>query len=119
MNGIAATDRAFSVRLALRLEWLTIGWNVIEGVVAITAVVLAGSVALLGFGIDSFVECASGAVLVRRLLAERRGLGAEEVERLDGSGRLNGKVRPFATAIGLPSISRSFSGKSRPVPTSL
>jgi divalent metal cation (Fe/Co/Zn/Cd) transporter len=72
-----------SVRHALRLEWLTIGWNVVEGIVAISAAVLAGSVALLGFGIDSFVESASGAVLVWRLLAEGRGLDPEQVERLD------------------------------------
>jgi hypothetical protein len=48
--------RAASVRQALRLEYLTVGWNVVEGIVAISAAVLAGSVALLGFGIDSFVE---------------------------------------------------------------
>jgi hypothetical protein len=49
---------------ALRLEYLTVGWNVVEGVIAIAAAVAAGSVALLGFGIDSFVECASGLVLI-------------------------------------------------------
>jgi divalent metal cation (Fe/Co/Zn/Cd) transporter len=71
------------VRQALGLEYLTIGWNVVEGVVAVTAAVLAGSVALLGFGIDSFVESASGGVLVWRLLAERRGADSEAIERLD------------------------------------
>ncbi len=75
--------RAASVRQALRLEYLTVGWNVVEGIVAISAAVLAGSVALLGFGIDSFVESASGAILVWRLLAERRGLDADQVEQLD------------------------------------
>ncbi len=75
--------RADSLTLALRLEYLTIGWNVVEGVVAIAAALFAGSVALLGFGIDSFVESASGGVLVWRLLAERRGMAAEDVERLD------------------------------------
>lgn len=83
LNDLAADHRASSVRHALGLEWLTIGWNVVEGVVAITAAMLAGSVALLGFGIDSFVESVSGAVLVWRLLAERRGMDAEEAERLD------------------------------------
>jgi divalent metal cation (Fe/Co/Zn/Cd) transporter len=80
---VIASDRTASLRQALRLEYLTIGWNVIEGMVAVSAAVLAGSVALLGFGIDSFVESASGAVLVWRLLAERRGLDAEAVERID------------------------------------
>ncbi|WP_438027025.1 cation transporter [Sorangium sp. So ce233] len=58
------------VKRALRLEYLTVGWNIVEGVVAVTAAVLAGSVALLGFGIDSFVECASGFVMIWRLRAE-------------------------------------------------
>ena len=58
---------------ALRLEYLTVGWNVVEGVVAVTAALAAGSVALLGFGIDSFVESASGAVLIwRRRLFDSR-----------------------------------------------
>ena len=59
------------VRRALRLELLTVGWNVVEGVIAVTAAVLAGSVAILGFGIDSFVECASALVMIWRLRAER------------------------------------------------
>lgn len=83
MNDLAVDHRASTISHALRLEWLTIGWNVVEGVVAVAAALVAGSVALLGFGIDSFVESASGAVLVWRLLAERRGMDAEEVERLD------------------------------------
>ncbi|HTV24804.1 MAG TPA: cation transporter [Polyangiaceae bacterium] len=46
------------------------GWNVVEGVVAVTAAVRAGSVAILGFGIDSFVECASALVMIWRLRSE-------------------------------------------------
>jgi len=61
MNDALAGGRAASVRQALGLEYLTIGWNFVEGVVALSAAVLAGSVALLGFGIDSFVESASRA----------------------------------------------------------
>ncbi len=83
MNDALERRRAASVGQALGLEYLTIGWNMVEGAVAVSAAVLAGSVALLGFGIDSFVESASGAVLVWRLLAERRGMDAEEVEGLD------------------------------------
>lgn len=64
--------RRSQVSRALRLEYLTVGWNVIEGVIAVTAAVIAGSVALLGFGIDSFVECASGLVMIWRLREERR-----------------------------------------------
>jgi divalent metal cation (Fe/Co/Zn/Cd) transporter len=68
---------------ALGLEYLTVGWNLVEGVVAVAAALAAGSVALLGFGIDSFVESASGAVLIWRLLAERRTADPEAIERLD------------------------------------
>ncbi len=54
-------------RKALRLEYFTVGWNVLEGVIAITAGVLASSIALVGFGLDSYIEVASGAVLIWRL----------------------------------------------------
>ena len=76
-------SRARTLTRALRLEYLTVGWNVIEGIVAITAALAAGSVALLAFGIDSFVECASGAVLIWRLRAEKTARDAAAVERLD------------------------------------
>ena len=65
--------RAGLLARALRLEHLTVGWNVVEGVIAIGAALAAGSVALLGFGIDSFVESVSGAILIWRLRAEIAG----------------------------------------------
>lgn len=71
------------VTRGLRLEYLTVGWNVIEGLVSVGAAVAAGSVALLGFGIDSFVETTSGLVLIWRLRAERHTRDPEEIERLD------------------------------------
>ena len=49
------------------LEYLTIGWNVIEAVVSVWAGVVAGSTALVGFGVDSAIESSSGAVLLWRL----------------------------------------------------
>ncbi len=87
MSETNAIDRAPLLRHALQLEYLTLGWNAVEGAVAVTAATLAGSIALLGFGIDSFVECASGLVLVWRLTAERRGLNAGAIERLDRHAR--------------------------------
>ena len=62
--------RGESVREALRLEYLTVAWNIVEGIVAVTAAIMAGSVAILGFGLDSFVECASAIVMIWRLKAE-------------------------------------------------
>ncbi|MGH2590706.1 MAG: cation diffusion facilitator family transporter [Actinomycetota bacterium] len=75
--------RAGTLRRGLRLEYLTVGWNVVEGIVAVSAALLAGSVALLAFGIDSFVESASGSVLIWRLLAERRAADHEAIERIE------------------------------------
>lgn len=76
-------ERSGVVRRALRLEYLTVGWNIVEGVIAVSAAVAAGSVALLGFGIDSFVESTSGGVLIWRLKVERSGMDSEAIEQLD------------------------------------
>jgi divalent metal cation (Fe/Co/Zn/Cd) transporter len=60
-----------------------VGWNIVEGVVSVMTAVVAGSVALLGFGMDSFVETMSGMILIWRLRAERRARDSAEIERLD------------------------------------
>src|SRR2546426_8571039 len=75
--------RALQVRHALLLEYGTVGWNVIEGLVAVAAALSSGSIALLGFGVDSFVETASGAILIWRLRAESRAEDEQAIERLD------------------------------------
>lgn len=49
-------DRTSLLKRGLRLEFLTVGWNLIEGIVALAAAVSSGSVALIGFGIDSLVD---------------------------------------------------------------
>jgi len=59
-------------------EYFTVGWNVIEGLVAIAAGITAGSIALVGFGLDSYVEVASGLVLIWRL--RKHGFGDEQEE---------------------------------------
>lgn len=60
---------AASVRSGRRLEYLTIGWNSLEAIAAIGAGIIAGSVALIGFGFDSIIEVSSGAVLLWRLVS--------------------------------------------------
>jgi divalent metal cation (Fe/Co/Zn/Cd) transporter len=75
------------VRRAKRLALLTVAWNVVEGVVSVAAAVAAGSVALLGFGLDSFVETASGLVVLWRLRAERQGMPEEQVALLDAQAQ--------------------------------
>jgi divalent metal cation (Fe/Co/Zn/Cd) transporter len=80
----AALSRPQLLRRGLRLEYLTVGWNILEGVVAIGAGLAAGSIALIGFGVDSFVETISGAVLIWRLGSEARGrLDEEAVDRVE------------------------------------
>lgn len=76
-------ERASQVAKALRLEYLTISWNVIEGTVAVGAAMAAGSVALIAFGIDSFVEVLSAGILVWRLKSEQNFRKGESLERLD------------------------------------
>ena len=61
--------RAASVLRGRRLEYLTIGWNSLEAVVAIGAGLVAGSIALVGFGVDSVIEMSSGAILLWRLFS--------------------------------------------------
>jgi divalent metal cation (Fe/Co/Zn/Cd) transporter len=78
-----SSQRPELLRQARRLEYLTVGWNVVEGVLSVAFALTAGSIALLGFGIDSFVETASGLILLWRLRAERHARDREEVERLD------------------------------------
>jgi divalent metal cation (Fe/Co/Zn/Cd) transporter len=64
-------------RRALRLEYLTVSWNLIEAFVAVGFGVAAGSIALIGFGFDSTIEVFAASVVIW----EFRGVG-EERERL-------------------------------------
>ena len=75
------------LRRALRLESLTVGWNAVEGAIAVAAALAAGSVALLGFGIDSFVETVSGTVILWRIGTERRATGADRIKRVEDMAR--------------------------------
>jgi divalent metal cation (Fe/Co/Zn/Cd) transporter len=59
--------RAYDVQKGRRLEYLTLGWNLIEAAVAVAAGAVAGSIALVGFGVDSLIESLSGAILLWRL----------------------------------------------------
>jgi len=63
---------------ALIAEYFTVGWNVIEGIVAIAAGIVTTSIALIGFGLDTYVEVASGIILIWRL--RKHGFGDEEEE---------------------------------------
>ena len=58
-----------NIKYGRRLEYLTIGWNSLEAVAAIGAGLIAGSIALVGFGFDSVIEVSSGAILLWRLVS--------------------------------------------------
>jgi cation diffusion facilitator family transporter len=64
---LSAERRVALHHRALWLEYFTVGWNVVEAVVAIGAGVIAGSVALIGFGADSAIEVISSLGLLWRL----------------------------------------------------
>lgn len=64
-------DRGRHVRRAKALSWLSIAWMAIEATVGVTAAVTAGSVALLGFGMDSLIELASAATILWRFTTTR------------------------------------------------
>lgn len=59
--------RSQSLRRGRVLEYLTIIWNLFEGIISVGAGLFAGSIALVGFGFDSFIESASGGALLWRL----------------------------------------------------
>ena len=73
--------RAVHIRRGLRLEYLTVGWNAAEALVAIISGLIAGSIALVGFGIDSVIESSSGIILLWRLRADRHDERREQAER--------------------------------------
>jgi divalent metal cation (Fe/Co/Zn/Cd) transporter len=63
------------------LEYFTIGYNSLEGVISIVAGLVAGSVSLVGYGLDSLIEVTSGAALVWRLHHDLNVARREQVER--------------------------------------
>jgi len=81
MQEAALSQREFSAWQGKRLEYFTIGWNTLEGLVAIFAGALAGSISLVGFGIDSFIEVISGATLLWRMSVDDNEAERERNER--------------------------------------
>lgn len=91
--------RSELLRRGLLLEFVPVGWNLIEGVIAVLAALASGSVALLGFGVDSFVESISGAVLIWRLSSETRGNADEDaIERIERRAEQLVGISSFALA---------------------
>jgi divalent metal cation (Fe/Co/Zn/Cd) transporter len=70
------------VRQGLRLNYLTIGYNTLEAIVSLAAGVVAGSIALVGFGVDSVIEVAASVAAQWRLRADLHPVRRERVEHL-------------------------------------
>jgi divalent metal cation (Fe/Co/Zn/Cd) transporter len=77
-----ALDRHVFVRRGKKLEYFTIAWNSIEGIVAVVAGMLARSISLVGFGVDSFIEVTSGVALLWRLSVDPEEHRRERIERI-------------------------------------
>jgi len=77
-----ASPSLSSYRTALHLEYFTVGYNILEAAASIAFGTVAGSIALVGFGLDSIVESLSGFILVWRLNRHERS-SPEEEERME------------------------------------
>ena len=67
VNQIIGINRAVLVKRGRHLEYFTVAYNSLEGLIAIAAGIFAGSIALVGFGVDSVIEVTSGLALLWRL----------------------------------------------------
>lgn len=81
MEEAALTNRQQLANRGKRLEYFTIGWNTLEGIIAVLAGALAGSISLVGFGIDSFIEVTSGTALLWRMSVDENEEQRERNER--------------------------------------
>jgi divalent metal cation (Fe/Co/Zn/Cd) transporter len=75
-------SRVAAAHRGRRLEYFTIAWNSLEGLIGIGAGMIAGSVSLVGFGIDSLIEVTSGATLLWRMSVDADAARRERNERL-------------------------------------
>ena len=103
MNESAILIRAAAAQRGRKLEYFTIGWNAIEGLLAITFGVIAGSVSLVGFGLDSFIELMSGSALLWRMSVDA-DLARREVNERRALGIVGACFLSLAVYIGYESV---------------
>ena len=75
------STRAAAIDRGLNLEYLTVAWNLLEAAVALACGAVAGSIALIGFGLDSLIEVSSGGILLWRLHADHDEERRERAEQ--------------------------------------
>ena len=77
---LAGTERRSTVRRGQWLSWITLGYNSLEGIIAVGAGVLAGSIALVGFGVDSLIEVTASVAALWRLNSDVDPIERERAE---------------------------------------
>lgn len=82
MIALEQQNRIALVSSAKRLEYFTIIWNLLEGLVSLVAGLFSGSISLVGFGVDSFIEVASGSIVLWRMSVDHNIDRREHNERL-------------------------------------
>src|SRR6266403_1283519 len=89
MATIDTLERPAALHRGRRLEYFTVARNTVEGLVAVIAGIIAGSISLVGFGIDSFIEVTSGSVLLWRVSVDsdvpRREMNEKRALRIVGA----------------------------------
>jgi divalent metal cation (Fe/Co/Zn/Cd) transporter len=104
------TDRPALVRRGKWLAWFTIAWNSIEGIAGIAAGIAAGSIALVGFGVDSYVEVFAGLVILWRLAKERHGQELSEAAERRAVRLIAVTFLVLAVGVGAESVRKLILG---------
>src|SRR5439155_27367692 len=106
-----APERDRPLRRGRVLAWFTILWNSVEGLVGIGSGLAAGSIALVGFGVDSYVEVLSGAVVLWRLANERHGEELSEVAERRALRIIASTFVLLAVGVGAESVRKLVTGE--------
>jgi divalent metal cation (Fe/Co/Zn/Cd) transporter len=109
---VADLDRPAAVTRARWLNVATIGWNGLEGVIAVVAGLAAGSVSLVGFGFDSAIEVSAALVLAWRLRQERRD-GCTQGSDRTATRWIAASFAVLAAYVGVEAV-RDLLGRSEP-----
>jgi divalent metal cation (Fe/Co/Zn/Cd) transporter len=107
----SAEARRSGVRRALLLNRFSIGYNVAESVIALAAGIAAGSVSLVGFGLDSTIEISASLVLAWRLAAEKRDGCTQRSDRI-ATRAIAISFAALALYVGIDALGRLARGEA-------
>lgn len=96
-------------KFGLLLSYITVGYNVVEGIISVILGSMTGSLTLLGFGLDSFIESLSGSVMIWRL-GKHSNMSEEEEEAIEAKAATLVGITFFVLAayVGYESINKFF-----------